>query len=149
MRKHGISVTLWTAQVLLAALFIFAGVTKLVLPPEAMAGPVALPTLFLRFIGVMEILGAVGLLLPGLVRIRRDLTPIACIGLSIIMIGATVVTLMGGQLAPAFIPFAVGVIVVLVMYGRRDWLFAVLRSSGSGIRSASTSHASAAVRHAA
>jgi|GEM_PF-813203 len=149
MRKHGISILLWTAQVLLAALFLFAGVMKLVLPPEAMAGPVALPTLFLRFIGVMEMLGAVGLLLPGVVRFRRELTPLACAGLSVIMIGATAVTLMGGQLAAAFVPFAVGVIVTLVMYGRRDWLWAALRSSGGGDRNASTSRASATARRAA
>lgn len=149
MRGHGISVTLWTAQVLLAALFLFAGVTKLVLPPEAMVGPVALPTLFLRFIGVMEILGAVGLLLPGLLRIRRELTPLACIGLSIIMTGATVVTLMGGQSAPALIPFTVGVIAVLVMYGRREWLRAARRGVGSGVGSAAGSRIGAAARRAA
>ena len=49
MRKN---VTLWVVQGLLAALFLFAGVMKLVLPIEAMAGPVALPGLLLRFIGV-------------------------------------------------------------------------------------------------
>ena len=55
------NVTLWVVQGLLAALFLFAGVMKLVMPIEAMAGPVALPGALLRFVGVVEALGAIGL----------------------------------------------------------------------------------------
>lgn len=122
MRVRKISLLLWTAQVLLAALFMFAGWAKLTLPAEALRGPVPLPVGFLRFIGAMEILGAFGLLLPGLLRIRRELTPLAGIGLLIIVTGATVITLIGGQVGPAVLPFAAGVIAALVVYGRRDWL---------------------------
>ena len=78
MRRN---VTLWVIQGLLAALFLFAGSMKLILPIEAMAGPVALPGAFLRFIGVVEVLGAVGLVLPWLLRIRPELTPLAGAGL--------------------------------------------------------------------
>jgi len=85
-------------------------------PPNS----VALPGWFLRFIGVTEILGAIGLILPRLLRIRPGLTPLAAAGLVIIMIGATVVTLMGGQIGPAFIPFIVGLLAVFVAYGRYD-----------------------------
>jgi hypothetical protein len=56
---------------LVAALFLFSGGLKLVLPPEAMKGPVDLPVGFIRFIGVAEVLGALGLTLPGLLRIGR------------------------------------------------------------------------------
>jgi hypothetical protein len=115
MRKNA---TLWVVQGLLAALFLFAGVMKLVLPIEAMAGPVALPGLFLRFIGVCEALGAIGLVVPGLVRIHQELTPVAAAGLVIIMIGATVITVMGGSVAPAVVPFVVGVLAASVAYGR-------------------------------
>ena len=115
MRKN---VTLWVVQGLLAALFLFAGGMKLVLPIEAMAGPVALPGLLLRFIGVAEVLGAVGLILPGLLRIHAELTPVAAAGLLIIMIGATVITAMGGTIAPAVVPFIVGVLAAAVAYGR-------------------------------
>jgi hypothetical protein len=115
MRKN---VTLWVVQGLLAALFLFAGGMKLVLPIEAMAGPVALPGLLLRFIGVAEILGAVGLILPGLLRIHGELTPVAAAGLVIIMIGATVITAMGGTIAHAVVPFIVGVLAASVAYGR-------------------------------
>jgi hypothetical protein len=115
MRKN---VTLWVVQGLLAALFLFAGGMKLVLPIEAMAGPVALPGLLLRFIGVAEVLGAVGLILPGLLRIHAELTPVAAAGLLIIMIAATVITAMGGTIAPAVVPFIVGVLAASVAYGR-------------------------------
>ena len=115
MRK---TVTLWVVQGLLASLFLFAGGMKLVLPIEAMAGPVALPGLLLRFIGVAEVFGAAGLILPGLLRIHAELTPIAAVGLVIIMIGATVITVMGGAIAPAVVPFVVGVLAASVAYGR-------------------------------
>jgi hypothetical protein len=149
MRGKKISVLLWTAQVLLAALYFFAGSMKLILPPEAMTGPVSLPVLFIRFIGVMEILGATGLLLPGLLRIRRELTPVACAGLVIIMIGATTITLLGGQVGGALVPFAVGVIAALVAYGRRDWLHAAFEAGRGRARHSNTAHASDTVRRAA
>jgi uncharacterized membrane protein YphA (DoxX/SURF4 family) len=52
-------IALWSIQGLLAALFLFAGGMKLVMPIEMMKGPVELPGLFLRFIGVCEVLGAI------------------------------------------------------------------------------------------
>jgi DoxX-like family len=112
---------LWIVQGLLAALFLFAGGMKLVLPLEAMEGPVPLPGNFLRFIGVAEMLGGLGLVLPGLLRIRRGLTPLAALGLVIIMLGATAVTLASGMIAPALIPLGVGALAAFVAYGRRDW----------------------------
>ncbi|HTL01105.1 MAG TPA: DoxX family protein [Vicinamibacterales bacterium] len=111
-------VLLWVIQGLLAALFVFAGGMKLVLPLDKLAGPVPLPGLFLRFIGVAEVLGAVGLILPGLLGIRTGLTPLAAAGLVVIMIGATGITLAGGMVAPAMVPLVVGVLATSVAYGR-------------------------------
>ena len=115
---------LWTIQIVLTLLYLFAGGMKLVLPIAKLQGPVALPGLFMRFIGVCEVLGALGLLLPGWTGIQRALTPVAASGLVIIMIGATVVTIMGGQAAMAIIPAVVGVLVAYVAYGRRSWVTA-------------------------
>jgi DoxX-like protein len=109
---------LWVVQGLLAIIFLFSGGMKLVLPLEAMTGPIPLPGLFLRFIGVAEVLGAIGLILPGVLRIRPGLTPLAAAGLVIIMIGATVLTLAGGAVALALIPLVVGVLAAFVAYGR-------------------------------
>jgi hypothetical protein len=109
---------LWVFQVLLAALFLFAGGIKLVLPIEAMTQQIHLPGWFLRFIGVCEVLGALGLILPGLFRIWIVLTPLAAIGLVIIMVGATVVSLMSGPAALALIPLCTCVCAAFVAYGR-------------------------------
>jgi hypothetical protein len=114
MRKNTL---LWVVQGVLALLFLFAGGMKLVLPIETMRGPVELPGLFLRFIGVAEVLGGVGLILPRLLGIRPGLTPLAAAGLVIIMAGATVITAMGGAVAPALVPLAVGTLSGFVVVG--------------------------------
>ena len=121
-----VHVVLWTIQGLLALVFLFTGVTKLVLPLAMLKGPVPLPGWFLRFLGACEVLGALGLTLPGLLRIRPGLTPLAAAGLVIIMIGATTLTLVGGPVALAWIPFVVGLLAAAVAYGR--WRVAPLRS---------------------
>ena len=110
---------LWIVQGLLAALFLFAGGVKLVLPIEKLTMQVPLPGGFIRFLGVCEVLGALGLILPRLLRIRPGLTPLAAAGLAIIMIGATVITLAGGDIASTLISLAVGLLAVFVVYGRR------------------------------
>ena len=63
------NILLWVVQILLALLFLFAGITKLVLPAEvlmAMGSPnqVRLPILLLRFVGLVEVLGTIGLIIP-------------------------------------------------------------------------------------
>jgi uncharacterized membrane protein YphA (DoxX/SURF4 family) len=112
------NIALWIVQALLAALFLFAGGTKLVLPIDEMTKQMPMPGLFLRFIGVCEVLGALGLILPGLTSIRTGLTPLAAVGLVLIMIGATVVTLMTGEIAMSLFPLVVGIFAAFVAYGR-------------------------------
>lgn len=126
------NIVLWIIQVLLALLFLFAGGMKLVIPPDvlkSMGSPnqILLPGLLLRFIGVVEVLGALGLILPGLLRIRPGLTPLAAAGLVIIMIGATVLTFAGDGFAMAVPPLVVGLLAVFVAYGR--WRLAPHRGS--------------------
>src|SRR6266446_6532763 len=101
--RSTMNVALWIVQGLLAALFLFAGGAKLVLPLDQMAGPVALPGWFLRFLGV------------------------AAAGLVIIMIGATVVTLVGGMVAVALMNVVVALLAAFVAYGR--WRLAPYRDS--------------------
>ena len=118
---------LWIVQGLLAALFLFAGGMKLVLPLDKLTGPFPLPGWLIRFIGVCEVLGALGLILPGIFRIRPGLTPLAAAGLVIIMIGATVVTLVGGMVAVAVMNVVVALLAAFVAYGR--WRQAPYRDS--------------------
>ena len=111
---------LWIIQVLLALVFLFAGGAKLVMSVAEMnaGSPMPLPGPFLRFIGATEIAGALGLILPGALRIRPGLTPLAAAGLTIVMIGATVITVMTMSASMALLPFTVGVLAVLVAYTR-------------------------------
>jgi DoxX-like protein len=120
---------LWIVQALLALLFLFAGVAKLVMPIEEMTRDIQIPGAFLRFIAVAEILGAFGLVLPSLLRIRPGLTPLAAAGLVIIMIGATGVSLTLGVVM-AVTPFVVGLLAAFVAYGR--WKLAPISSSSAG-----------------
>jgi uncharacterized membrane protein YphA (DoxX/SURF4 family) len=122
------NIVLWIIQVLLALLFLFAGGTKLVLPIDvlnAMGPPnqVHLPDLLIRFIGVVEVLGALGLILPGLFRVKTSLTPLAAAGLIIVMLGAVAVSLKIGVGAAVF-PLVVGLLLAFVAYGR--WRLAPL-----------------------
>lgn len=108
---------LWVVQGLLALLFLWAGGFKLVAPLEQLAGPFPVPGPFLRFIGAAEVLGALGLVLPGLVGIWPVLTPLAAAGLVLIMIGATAITARADA-ALALIPLVVGLLAAFVAYGR-------------------------------
>jgi len=107
----------------LALLFLFAGGTKLILSSETLASmgspnQVVLPVWFFRFIGVAEVLGALGLILPGLFRMQRHLTALAALGLTIIMIGAVVVTIMGDGFKMAITPLIAGLLCAFVAYYR-------------------------------
>jgi hypothetical protein len=97
---------------------------KLAMPLEMLAQICPLPALFMKFAGVAELLGVVCLILPGLLRIRPVLTPLAASGLVGVMIGATVATLATGPVAPALVPLVVGILAGSVAYGR--WRLAPL-----------------------
>jgi uncharacterized membrane protein len=118
---------LWALQILLAALYLFAGGFKLVAAPEAMQATPADPIpsanmmLFLRMIGGFEVLGAAGLILPGLTGIKRHLTSVAAGCLAFIMVGAVVTSIMMMGVKTAIFPFVVGILDLVVMFGRRGW----------------------------
>lgn len=117
MRKT--TITLWIIQSLLAALFLFAGGFKLVTPAAVLAAQAPqFSVAFMKFIGLCEVLGALGLVLPGLTRIRTGLTPLAAAGLAIIMVGAVVSTLLIAPASAAVVPCVVGALAVAVAYAR-------------------------------
>jgi uncharacterized membrane protein YphA (DoxX/SURF4 family) len=119
-RRLIMKIALWIAQGLLAAIFLFAGGVKLIMPIEEMLKqmPIPLPGWFVRFTGIVELLGALGLILPWLLRIRPGLTPLAAAGLVIVMIGATAYNLAAGDVASALITLVVGLLCAFVAYGR-------------------------------
>ena len=118
---------LWTLQILLAVLYLFAGGVKLVAAPEQMRAtptdpiPSANMMLFLRLIGGFEVLGAAGLILPGATGIKKHLTSVAAGCLAFIMAGAIVTSIMQLGVTAAILPLVAGVLDVVVMMGRRGW----------------------------
>ena len=114
------NILLWIIQILLGLLFVFSGSMKFVMSVDQMnaQAPVVLPGIFLHFIGVCEILGGFGLILPSVLRIKPGLTPLAAAGLAIITAGATVITLMGPVKGMAVVPFVTCVLCIFVAYGR-------------------------------
>lgn len=125
---------LWLAQGVLAVMFLLAGIPKLVMSAEQMktAGPIQLPVAFIRFIGVCEILGAIGMIVPGLLGIKPGLTPLGATGLVIIMIGATVVNIVDGPAPAAIITVVLGTLAAFVVYGR--WMHPVGTASATKTR---------------
>ena len=87
--RHVLNIVLWVVQLMLALLFAGSGFTKAVTPLAALAQSLPytadLPAWLVRFIGVSEVAGAVGLLLPALTGIKPTLTPWAAVGLATIM----------------------------------------------------------------
>jgi hypothetical protein len=110
--------TLWTVQWILALLYLFAGAMKLILPAAELTKQMALPSWFVRFIGVAELFGAAGLILPGLLGIRRELTPLAATGLVLIMIGAVAISFANMGPAQALMPFMVGCLAGFIAWKR-------------------------------
>jgi uncharacterized membrane protein YphA (DoxX/SURF4 family) len=115
---------LWIVQALLALVFLFSGSVKFMMPAEEMTAGSPLPLWFIYFIGAAEVMGAFGLILPGLLKIKPGLTPLAAVGLTIITLGATVLTAlgMGGEgvdPSTAVIPLVVCILSAFVAYGRR------------------------------
>jgi hypothetical protein len=110
---------LWTVQILLALVFLFSGAMKLLLPLDVLAEQMPLPGALVRCIGVLESLGALGLILPALLRIRPLLTPLAALCLAVLMICATLLTpMLIGELAPALLPLVLALLAAFVAYGR-------------------------------
>ena len=116
------NIILWILQILLAILFVIAGVPKLILPASMLQPPepqaIEFPIWFIRFIGVCELLGGLGLVLPAVFKRRQNLIPLAAVGLLIIMIGAAVTTVMSGGGLMAAIPVVIGLLLAFVAYGR-------------------------------
>src|SRR3712207_5410840 len=79
---------------------------------------IPLPGWFVRFIGVVEVLGALGLILPGLLRIKPWPTPLAAAGLVVVMIGPTALTIAADGVAAGVAPLVVGLLAAFVAYGR-------------------------------
>ena len=113
--------SLWVVQGVLALFFLYGGAIKLVpsLPGAVLLAALLspLPKLFVSFISITEMLGALGLIFPMLLRILPILTPLAAVGLIMEMIGATLFVLLFYGVAPAAFSVVTGLLLAFVAYG--------------------------------
>lgn len=115
------SASLWVAQVLLAVAFAMAGFMKATLPIPELAAQMNWPDLpgaFVRFIGAAELTAVVGLILPAATRIKPILTPLAAVGLILLMVSASVFHGMRGEIEALPITFGLGAAAAFVAWGR-------------------------------
>ena len=121
------NVLLWVLQVLLALAF-FAHGGLFLFPPAAMVEQMnaSLPRWFQLFLGVAEVLAAVGLTLPGVTRIQPWLVPSAAAGIMFVMVSATIFHLMRNEVSSAITTLVLLAMATFVAYMR--WRVAPIRS---------------------
>ncbi len=117
-----LNILLWIAQIILAIMFFIAGAIKATQPIEKLAIQLPWATQvsaeLVRFIGVSELLGAIGVILPALLRIKPNLTPLAGSGLALIMLFASVFHLLRGEILALPMTIVLGLIALFVAWGR-------------------------------
>lgn len=117
------NVVLWIITGVLAAAFAAAGLMKLTTPRAALADKMHWVNNAtdgqVKLVGLVEVLGAIGLVLPAIVDIAPVLVPLAAIGLALTMVGAVVVHLRDGEGFAAAMPAVVlGLLCLVVAWGR-------------------------------
>lgn len=126
------NVVFWILQVLLGVYFVSFGVTHFLIPPNLPA-PMSwiydLPPFLHYFSGIAEILGGLGLVLPSLTKIRPRLTPLAGLGLTLVMLGAMVWHFPRGEYANIVQNLILGGLAAFVAYGR--WRMQPIEPSAS------------------
>jgi uncharacterized membrane protein YphA (DoxX/SURF4 family) len=114
---------LWTLQIMLAAVFAGAGTIKLVQSRQQLATTLGgwvdeFPPSLLKPLGLVEVLGAIGLIVPPLANIAPILTPVAASGLVITMIGAVVTHVRRGEYLNVVVNVLLAVVAAVVAWGR-------------------------------
>ena len=121
-RSTALNVSLWTAQLVLFAMFALAGVMKSTQPIATLSQTITwaaeLPVALVRLIGVSELAGAIGILLPSLTRIKPGLTPLAALGLAVVMLLALGFHIMRGEMNMLGMPILLGALAAFVAWGR-------------------------------
>ena len=115
-------IALWVAQGALALAFLAAGVMKLTMPladlQDSLAWTADVPGALVRLIGLAELLGALGLVLPTVTRIRPRLAPLAAAGLALVTVSATVFHAVRGELSMVPVTLLLGAGLAFVAWGR-------------------------------
>lgn len=119
------NIGLWVAQIALAAMFLMAGVMKLMSSPADMVAMGMLwaenaPVGLIKFIGLAEVAGGLGVLLPAATRIMPDLTKLAAAGLAVIMVLAAGLHITRGEFEVLPMNVALFALAALVIWGRTN-----------------------------
>ena len=121
-RSKALHIALWVAQVLLAAMFLMSGFMKLAQPIDQLSQMLPwasqVPEALVRFIGLSEVLGGVGLILPSLLRIKPQLTAWAAIGIAVIMLFATYFHISRGETGAIGMNIFLALLAAFVAWGR-------------------------------
>lgn len=119
---RALNVALWIAQLALFTVFAVTGSAKVTMPVDRLAPMMAwvtdVPPALVRFIGIAELSGAIGVLLPSMTRVHSELTSLAALGLAVVMVLATPVHLLAGDTARAVVPLGLGALAAFVAWGR-------------------------------
>jgi putative oxidoreductase len=122
--NKNLNIALWVLQVLLAAVFLMAGLTKLTTPiaqlSSMMTWTASVPEPMVRFIALAEVLGAIGLLLPSLTKVQPSLTPLAALGLSVAMALAVLFHITRGEFGVMLPSLILGALSAFVAWGRQQ-----------------------------
>ena len=121
--SRGWSATLWIVQVLLAVVYGMSGVMNAFMPPAqlvamGMSHAAVLPLALVRFLGIAELLGVVGLLLPALLRIKPGLTPLAALGFVAVQVLAMGYHVTHGEFFMLPVNLVLLVLAVVIWWGR-------------------------------
>jgi len=120
--QRGVNVMLWIMQALLALVFLYTGVMKLVAPIDTMAQSMAwvaeVPAGLVRFIGLCEVAGAIGIFLPAATHIAPKLTPLSGLGFVSLMVLASLFHIARAEYPVLIITLSLGVLSALVAWGR-------------------------------
>ena len=122
MKTKTLNILLWIAQFALAAMFIMTGSMKLFQPIEEIAK--TLPWVantsarIVRFIGISEFLGGIGLILPTLLRIKPKLSGLAALGLAVVMLFASIFHIYRGEYSAIGMTLIIGLIAYFIFWGR-------------------------------
>ncbi len=115
-------IALWIAQIMLSVSLVWAGIMKLAQPVETLAvmWPWAgqVPASLVKFTGIVDIVGAAGLILPSLLRIQPKLTPMAAMGVIVLMIFASVFHVARGEASVIGVNIVFAAIAAFVAWGR-------------------------------
>ncbi len=123
-KNNGLNIALWIVQVLLFAAFVISGFMLLSSPITQLSSTLpwvtSVPEMLVRFIGLAEFLGGLGLLLPSISKIQPQLTPIAAASLILVMLLAAIFHITRGEASMILPSLILGVLCAFVAWGRRQ-----------------------------